>query len=262
MTNEKLYIVAKKLVSFFPSGENMETFFERFNYLYTKQNEFFSLFDEESIFKLFVFIYQLTQVDSNLDLNYLILKTEETKIVLTFYTSFTKVFDTCSACDGDGQVDCDYCDGNGEYECSECDGTGEINDEQCSTCQGGGDEACDYCHGDGSIGCDVCDERGEEENWREKSIEVYFEISDDAQVNSELNDYEGTTTPLSNVFENRLKVLRRYDEVIRIENFLQFAGEEKFVKQIFNRPKNKGMILQGMISYSEFPAHIYFSNMK
>ena len=87
MTNEKLYIIAKKLVSFFPSGENMETFLERFKYLYTKQNEFFSLFDEESIFKLFVFIYQLTQVDSNLDLNYLILKTEETKIVLTFYTS-------------------------------------------------------------------------------------------------------------------------------------------------------------------------------
>ena len=43
MTNEKLYIIAKKLVSFFPSGENMETFLERFKYLYTKQNEFFSL---------------------------------------------------------------------------------------------------------------------------------------------------------------------------------------------------------------------------
>ena len=36
MTNEKLYIIAKKLVSFFPSGENMETFLERFKYLYTK----------------------------------------------------------------------------------------------------------------------------------------------------------------------------------------------------------------------------------
>ena len=225
MTNEKLYIIAKKLVSFFPSGENMETFLERFKYLYTKQNEFFSLFDEESIFKLFVFIYQLTQVDSNLDLNYLILKTEETKIVLTFYTSYTDVFDTCSACDGDGDVGCDYCDG------------------------------------DGSISCDTCDGTGEEEDWQEKSIEVYFEISDDAQVNSELNDYEGTTTPLSNVFENRLKVLQEYDVTVRTETFLQFESDEKFVKQIFNRPKNKGMILQGIISYSEFPTPLYFSNM-
>jgi len=261
MTNEKLYIIAKKLVSFFPSGENMETFLERFKYLYTKQNEFFSLFDEESIFKLFVFIYQLTQVDSNLDLNYLILKTEETKIVLTFYTSYTDVFDTCSACGGDGEVNCDYCDGIGEYECSECDGTGEIDGEPCSTCQGGGEVGCDYCGGDGSISCDTCDENGEEEDWQEKSIEVYFEISDDAQVNSELNDYEGTTTPLSNVFENRLKVLKEYDVTVRTETFLQFESDEKFVKQIFNRPKNKGMILQGIISYSEFPTPLYFSNM-
>jgi hypothetical protein len=263
MTNEKVYTIAKKLISFFPKEVNMQYFLVRFKNLYTKQIAFFSLFDEESIFKLFVFIYQLTQVDSNLDLNYLILKTEETKIVLTFYTSYTDVFDTCSECDGDGTIDCDYCDGRGDYECSECDGSGqdEESDEECDNCKGTGNESCGNCDGDGSITCDNCGGTGEEEDYQEKSIEVYFEISDDAQVNSELNDYEGTITPLSKVLDNRFKVLNEYDVVVRTENFLEFPEDEKFVKQIFNRPKNKGMILQGMMSYSEFPIPHYFSNM-
>lgn len=261
MTDEKLFIISKKLMSFFPSGETFYKFTDQFKNLYSKQNQFFSFFDEESFFKLFVFIYQLTQKDSNFDLNYLILKTAETKIVLTFYTSYSEVLDICSECDGDGVVNCDYCDGKGEYECSDCDGYREIDGEPCFTCQGGGEVVCDYCEETGTTSCDNCDGTGEEDNWQQKKIEVYWEISDDTQINSELNNYEDTTSPLPQELDEHLKKLREYEVMVETENVLQFEKDEKFVKQIFNRPKNKGMILRGMISDSEFPTGLYFSDM-
>lgn len=63
-------------------------------------------------------------------------------------TEWQNADDTCSECDGSGQVteDCTSCNGLGEAEegvdCSDCDGTGDI-EEDCDECNGSGEVEAD-----------------------------------------------------------------------------------------------------------------------
>lgn len=249
MTDEKIYIIAKKLISFFPKSSDMESFLTNFKVMFRKQKEFFYRFDDESLFKLFVFIYQLSQVDSNFDLDYLLFKVSETEIIVTFFTTYADVTETCVNCGGDGEEECNNCDGTGEVECPECDGTGQDDEgNSCEKCSGRGEISCDWCGSEGSFSCDDCSGDGEIEDWENKWIRAFFEISDNPEVNSELKKYEDTTTPLPEDLYDQLGQLKSYDDVLVDSRMsFEYVQDEKFVKQIITQTKIKGHYLKEII---------------
>lgn len=68
---------------------------------------------------------------------------------------------TCSACDGEGEIDCDECGGSGDVECEDCSGEGKTKDgETCTECTGDGTMDCTECY-DGSYECSNCNGSGE-----------------------------------------------------------------------------------------------------
>jgi hypothetical protein len=115
--------------------------------------------------------------------------------------------DTCSSCDGHGDVECGMCNGQGHTDCDQCDGTGEMEIEysngdsetvNCDYCGGDGNVECDYCYGNGDVNCDDCDgdgevETGDEtievstERWGFISNDVYNNLSD---IDKEIFDDE------------------------------------------------------------------------
>lgn len=264
MTDEKIYIIAKKLISFFPKSRDMESFLSNFKVMFLKQSAFFLLFNDENLFKLFVFIYQLSQVDSNLDLDYLLFKVSETEIIITFFTSYEHVTETCPQCGGDGEEECDNCDGTGEVECPECDGTGQDDEgNTCMECSGRGEIPCDWCDREGSFSCDDCSGEGEIEDWEKKWIRAFVEISDNPEVNSELKKYEDTTTPLPEDLNDSLQGLQNYDVMVQSAISFDYVEDEKFVRQILTQTKIKGQILKEIVlNLSDSNIVRFFNSMK
>jgi hypothetical protein len=264
MTDEKIYIIAKKLISLYPKSRDMESFLSNFKVMFLKQMEFFSRFDDESLFKLFVFIYQLSQVDSDLNLDYLLFKVTETEIIVTFFTSYEYVTETCPQCGGDGEEKCDNCDGTGEVECPECDATGQDDEgNSCMECSGRGEIPCDWCDSEGSFTCDDCSGEGEIEDWEKKLIRAFVEISDNPEVNSELKKYEDTTTPLPEDLNDPLQELQNYDIMVQSAISFDYVEDEKFVRQILTQTKIKGQLLKEILwNISDSTIQRFFYSMK
>ena len=249
MTNEKLYIIAKKLIPFFPKVENMNDFISRFEKIYNKQRNNFSVFDEESLFKLFVFIYELSQVDSNLNLKSLVSKSEKTQITLSFYTNYDEVLDVCYECEGSGEEECNNCGGDGKVECPECDGQGSDEEgHSCERCDGRGEIECEWCDGEGNFDCSTCDGVGEIENEQQTIVEAYWGISDDPKIISELKKYEGTKTPIPEELELSITEISSRNVEVDSSNALIYKKNEMFVKDIISNPKLKGIVLMTILT--------------
>lgn len=71
--------------------------------------------------------------------------------------------ESCSDCDGTGQVSCDYCE-EGSNDCEDCDGSGCYTDEdgidcECENCEGKGYVYCEECS-HGEVECSECSGEG------------------------------------------------------------------------------------------------------
>ena len=101
--------------------------------------------------------------------------------------------ETCDNCNGshDFQEDCDKCE-NGiinpgeenEETCSKCEGTGELN---CNQCDGDGQQSCDACNGDGEITCEKCLGNGNVDDDYAYGVHNYYILSYDSNLLAEID---------------------------------------------------------------------------
>ena len=101
--------------------------------------------------------------------------------------------ETCDNCNGsyDFQEDCDKCE-NGiinpgeenEESCSKCEGTGELN---CSKCDGTESQSCDACNGDGEIVCEKCLGNGNVDDDYAYGVHNYYILSYDSNLLAEID---------------------------------------------------------------------------
>jgi hypothetical protein len=101
--------------------------------------------------------------------------------------------ETCDNCNGshDFQEDCDKCE-NGiinpgeenEETCSKCEGTGELN---CSKCDGTESQSCDACNGDGEITCEKCLGNGNVDDDYAYGVHNYYILSYDSNLLAEID---------------------------------------------------------------------------
>ena len=101
--------------------------------------------------------------------------------------------ETCDNCNGshDFQEDCDKCE-NGiinpgeenEETCSKCEGTGELN---CSKCDGTESQSCDACNGDGEIVCEKCLGNGNVDDDYAYGVHNYYILSYDSNLLAEID---------------------------------------------------------------------------
>jgi hypothetical protein len=95
---------------------------------------------------------------------------------------------TCERCTevDDFKEDCDKCE-NGiinpgeenEETCSKCEGTGELN---CNQCDGDGQQSCGDCNGDGEIMCEKCLGQGNVDDDYAYGVHNYYILSYDSNL--------------------------------------------------------------------------------
>ena len=100
---------------------------------------------------------------------------------------------TCNNCNGahDFQEDCNNCENGiinpGEENvetCSKCEGTGELN---CYQCDGDGQQSCGDCNGDGEIVCEKCLGNGNVDDDYAYGVHNYYILSYDSNLLAEID---------------------------------------------------------------------------
>lgn len=103
--------------------------------------------------------------------------------------------DTCTNCNGNGNIQCSSCNGGGRQQCGRCNGSGVRNESTCSKCGGTGSRVCGNCDGNGRVVCGQCEQRGQTYKMdfirREYTPETNVEVDAPGVPDSYVHDAEG-----------------------------------------------------------------------
>lgn len=186
MSLQHLYTIAKSIQPFI-RGENITTE-GVYHIMMTNLHLSFlkELFSVENIPILVFVAYEIATGNDNPKI------VDEIKNNLFYFNMFEFGDDTndadCYQCGGEGKIDCNNCDGSGSERCNYCDGNGTDDEgETCDTCDGDGIVECEWCSGHGEDRCDDCDGRGIMSYYDEIPYELYFLVSYDKQLKTELD---------------------------------------------------------------------------
>jgi len=186
-------------------------------------------------------------------LDFLVKKTEDSNLFISFYTDFNDVMTFCDECDGDGSESCYNCDGSEEEECPQCDGAGvDEEGEVCEECNGNGKIDCSVCYGDGSFPCDTCSGDGEVEDLEQTQISLQLYLSSDPLLNNNFSDEENSKVLVVKDESIMRKILidgeiYNFKENIDATEKMNFDHGELYLIDEISDLETKGMFLKKIV---------------
>lgn len=188
--DDKIKRLATNLSELIPDPKEPQEVWDSLRFLMKEQREYFQRIPPENTIKLIFYIWSLKET-GNFKLGEKMLNEISFAVLFTHEGNYHR--ETCSECDGEGDLDCnecnggriscEQCDGDGRETCSECGGSGDIQDDgenlTCPDCGGEGELDCGECQGEGEVDCPNC-------NYGRISCD---ECSGDGEIETEAYDY-------------------------------------------------------------------------
>jgi hypothetical protein len=169
--NLKLKKIAINLSELVTSYKTHQDIYNELRNIFIRNSDYFSNFKGMDLLKLTFYVKSYLE-HGNVERGEMVYN--NTFISGLFYLHNTKYESECEDCSGDGRVECGECYSNGVIECEGCYGSGEDYDgNSCSYCQGGGEIRCEDCDGKGYVECGECYGDG----WIETSDDMFTLIN-------------------------------------------------------------------------------------